>query len=155
MPKKKYGAITVKASENRKLYDKLRYQIAIKPKFKPKGRTGVMKLRCPLCSHLINYQKFLERIPNPRIDVKMFWYGGRANIQIQNFGRIEPQIYNFIRETMSHKLKSLLIAFGEELEPIQMIAITKTYYFEPENTLTYSPEIEQKIPIKIIKEVSL
>ena len=85
----------------------------------------------------------------------MFWFGGRANIQIQDFTKIEPQVEQKIRNTLTNKLKLLLIAFKDELEPFQEEAevIHEVAIDHPSGYMEFE-EIE-KIPVSIINEVPL
>ena len=151
---RKFNSITVKQKDNLKLYKKLYYQIAVKPHLKPKGRAGVMKIRCPLCSTFADYKRFLEKDPYSRIGIKMFWFGGRANIQIQDFTKIEPQIEQNIKDNITHKLKLLQIAFKEELEPLQKVdVIEEIVITRPLQPLEL--QMRELIPVSINEEVSL
>jgi len=65
MRPKKYGAITVDQRVNRKRYDQLRYQIAIKPFRKPKPLQMKDRVRCPCCGMLSTPKKLKQPEAEP------------------------------------------------------------------------------------------
>lgn len=93
-------------------------------KRKFKGATEIPHIRCFMCGKLIDYQKYLEKRPTIRIDMKLYRFGGRSNIKVINFSKIDPEIEEFVRNVLISKLKSMLWALEQRIEPLQPVIET-------------------------------
>lgn len=89
----------------------------LKRKFK--GATEIPHIRCFLCGKLIDYKKYLEKAPTIRIDMKLYSFGGRANIKVVDFTEINPEIQEFVKKVLINKLKSMLRALNEPYERVE------------------------------------
>ena len=131
---KKYGSISVKASENRKLYDKLRYEIAVKPYWKSKKQvTTKIIYQCPFCGKSSSAgcfdKPFLTKIG-------LLFYRGRANIQYRNAINIHPiyrgKIQDFLEQISKRAVAFLKMALSDKyitkekiIELLDLVVIEK------------------------------
>ena len=97
------------------------YERRIKPFRKNKGVAQQMKMRCFMCGHFIDYKKYVEKQPSVTIDVRLWEFGGRANIKVRNFTEIKPEIRDYLRKVLANKLKLMLGALGEGFEPSERV----------------------------------
>lgn len=93
------------------------YLKKIKPFRKQKGVAEVPKMRCLMCGHWIEYKKLMEKMPSVKIEVKIWKFGGRANIKITGLAKIQPELEKNLREIIIYKLKTMLRALGIEFQP--------------------------------------
>jgi len=100
---------------DRKAYFRWYYQNKIKPFRKTKPATEIPHIRCFLCGHLIDFKKYFDKSPSIRIDMKQYYFGGRANIKVRDFVKIDPEITEEIRNMLISKLKTMLRALNEDL----------------------------------------
>lgn len=95
------------------------YEKKVKPFRKNKGVAEQMKMRCFMCGHFIDYKKYMEKEPSIIIDVKLWEFGGRANIIVKDFAEIKPEFKEFVRNVLISKLKLMLRALNEGIDTFQ------------------------------------
>jgi len=130
---------------DKKAYFRWYYQNKIKPYRKTKAPTGVPHIRCFLCGHLIDFKKYFDKTPSIRIDMKLYTFGGRANIKVEDFSKIDPEISETIRNMLISKLKSMLQALNEPYQPLERVfeqvkaPISREIYNVPAEQKSYVP----------------
>lgn len=87
-------------------------------KRKFKGATEIPYMRCFFCGKLIDFKKLFDKAPTIRIDLKLYSFGGRANIKVKDFSKIDPEIRETIRNMLISKLKAMLWALEQRIEPL-------------------------------------
>jgi hypothetical protein len=100
------------------------YVRKIKPFRKNKGVAEVPKIKCPLCHRFINLDKFVEREPKLTIDIRMWYYGGRANIIVQSSGETPEKYKEFLKNVLQVKFQKILNSLNAELGLIKGIIET-------------------------------
>ncbi|GAG91189.1 unnamed protein product [marine sediment metagenome] len=129
------------------------YMRKIRPFRKNKGEAQLMKTRCLLCGHWINYQKYFEKSPSLKIEIKLWRFGGRANIKVSDYAKLTPELRESLNNIIKDKLKMLLRALGEDLEPKERVV---EIYQTPISRETYNVEsVEDRIPIKETMDVKI
>jgi len=105
--------------KSRKEAAKRYYDTKVKPFRKNKPATTIPFMRCFLCGKLIDFKKLFDKAPSIRIDMKQYSFGGRANIKVVDFVKIDPEIREEIRNMLISKLKAMLWALEQRVEPLQ------------------------------------
>ena len=135
-------------------YFKQYYQEKIKPYRKNKGVAEQMKISCFMCGHFIDYKKYVEKSPSINIDIRLWKFGGRANISVMNFTKVDPKIQVFIRNMLIVKLKAMLQALNQEIELPERIIVKENYFPRviSEEITSYNEPINFTEPIQSVTE---
>jgi len=84
------------------------------------------RIRCFLCGHWIDFYKYLEKTPNVKVEIKLWKFGGRANISTEDFEEVPVEMKSTIRNILASKFKEILLRLDIEIEPASVRGIVET-----------------------------
>lgn len=117
--KKKYHSIAVKQKDNPKLYKKLYYQIAVKPKRQKKSQyTGHEFIRCPLCAKRSFQRNFRNGIYS--LDSYVIVYSGFPPMR-----KFPKELDDYTKNIIRDKIIELAIKFNITASELGFISETR------------------------------
>lgn len=142
--RRKYKSITVKQKDNKKLYKKLYYQIAVKPFRKPKtDHDGHGMYACPLCNKRSFMVCFRDAVKT--LSIKVLFFKGYKNIEVMEVPGDNSQYVTF-KNLLKQKVIGLVSWLGITAEELGIkiddkVVVSATPQFNQTSTTSIRPKI--------------
>lgn len=127
------------------------YIRSIKPFRSDKGVAERQRIRCFLCGHWIDFYKYLEKTPNVKVEIKLWKFGGRANISTEDFKEIPVELKREIRNILASKFKEILLRLDVETGSFQGIIETPigTQPYEINNNSNVETQLSSNVETQL------
>jgi len=110
--------------------------------------TGIaeqQKIRCFLCGHWIEFYKYLEKSPNVKVEIKLWKFGGRANISTEDFEEVPVEMKNEIKNILSSKFREILLNLDIETGSSSFMGIVETPIMAQSYEINNNSNVETKL----------